>query len=317
MSHVGSPPLPAWAIKSPRLFGVSDVLLCLLAGVAVFATTESGSAIALIAAISIIGLPFAAFIWFAFPILCFLAPLRIGYRVVRPFAGRVTAFLGAVLIALASFAAIDTYLRGDTVDDAITGFINRDTALVAVTQTDTIGLRNEWGRETLDCHPICRDLLTQGRVSEVVMFSKVSDRSVGYRSRVGGSACADVFPAGREVWVDSDDLCAAFVPQPPTVVYRLENVPAAEWPDSPQVENVYRVTVRNGGLSQSVHLVDARFAVGGGLLHPSSAGTMGERLMFTPRTRSHSFTNVPDDPMLAQRYTASTFFANVISATLP
>ena len=318
-----SRPLTLTANLQTPLFARVDVVLVALA---IFACAAVLGLCALVADIAFVGLLLATILAVSVPAAIALVPLRVMYLAIRQSCCSAMAFVIAALISVGLFAAVHLSLRqGPDTSRALT-YIAKDTPLMPITHVgDTPvsllflnGEQRSWangGGPFEECLYHCQTLLKTGLASEVAIISTQASPApaVRYHAAADG-AC----PEGQLITALLADHCAV---QDPAflagLTYEISVLPAnaPAFERIAPVQAVYRVTIRSGAMSQTVHIIRANVATGGGLIAPVIAAARGEPVHFIAQRPLREFAAfdlrrtapLPDwhpDPLLPQALNA-------------
>lgn len=259
------------------------VLLVVMAGLMLGGI---GGPLAMLSAVSIIGIPLAAMMFLSVPIVAAVLPMRLSYLLLRRNMPWVCALALSACVSLISFTGLDMALkRGADGRHAAASIIGHDGLLLGVTHPDdgVIGLYAQGA--PVACYGPCRTLLRTGHARAVIVLSDPTTPAL----RITRAPVSGICPTPTQAIPNTSGpaLCTMqATPALPMLSYRLTQIETA--PDMNALRGIWRITVRSGAMSHSVHLVEALVPQGGGLLSTNTSGTWGQRLSYRPRTMIQS-----------------------------
>ena len=269
-----------------------------------------GGGLAVIAGISIIGLPIAVAMWLAPFATLILLCWRAAFLLLRPVLSKTLAILGGLAVTLVGLHAVDRSLmhgphpdvaRLLAHDDPVQRIAPLPDGRLAFADSDADPA------DPADCGMVCRHLLETPYVSELVVAPH-SATPISVISRdhnapcpagwTGASSftCQRPFTGTAPVTLTTTrpkraDLVDGFAPEHRALVDTL--VTDADRP----LNKATRVTLRDtrSGTTTTVHVLRADSAVAG-LFGLDMHGIMGEALTYGPRIAPRSFSSLPDFP---------------------
>lgn len=291
----GFPNAVDWAIVALILFSL-------------FMIYGGGGGLAVIAAISIIGLPIAVIMWGAPFLTLVVLPWRMAYLLLRLLLPRTIAALVGLALVFGGLYAIDQSLpRGPhpgvaqllSHDDPVTRIAPLPEGRIAFVNG------NADPSEPAECGSLCRYVLASSYVSEVVLAPQgaapLSMIERNYNSpcptgwdEAGRYTCQRPFTGTAPVTLTTTRLKRAelvddFAPEHRALVETL----LAD-PDRP-LKEVTRVTLDDtrSATTTTVHVLRARSAVAG-LFGLKTSGIMGEDLTYGPHSETRPFSSLPE-----------------------
>lgn len=285
------------ASKPRRRFpNVLDLLMCLICALALVMLSGLGGGLAVMAAISIIGIPIAIIMVGAPFIAMVVLPWRLAYlglQFVLP--KGIAVFLALALTALALFIIDSRFTRGIhpdvsrllAQDDPIPSLDALPDGRFALTDTRWTG--------TQLCRGLCADLLRNGLVREVVnVLPGHPSRSLTLRDDDGGCPSGwDAMPNG---------YCLRGFPEMPSVSLTVERFRGRDMiPEISEALQATATTIFSDKTRPVVEMLRMRLRdsrddtdvtlhafetikVSSGLFSVESSGILGENLQYGPRT---------------------------------
>lgn len=259
------------------------VLLVVMAGLMIGGI---GGPLAMLSAVSIIGIPLAATMFLSVSIVAAVLPMRLSYMFLRPNVPWIFALVLSACIGLISFTGLDMALkRGADGRHAAASIIGQDGLLLGVTHPDdgVIGLYAQGA--AVACYSPCRTLLRTGHARAVIVLSDPTTPAL----RITRAPVSGICPTPTQAIPNTSGpaLCTTpATPALPMLSYQLTQIETPPALDA--LHGVWQITVRSGAMSHSVHLVEALVPQGGGLLSTNTSGAWGERLSYRPRTMIQS-----------------------------
>lgn len=269
-----------------------------------------GGGLAVIAGISIIGLPIAVVMWLAPFATLILLCWRAAFLLLRFVLSGTPAILGGLAVALIGLFAVDRSLmhgphpdiaRLLAHDDPVQRIAPLPGGRLAFADSDADPA------DPADCGMLCRHLLATPYVSELVVAPH-SATPISVISRdhnapcpagwtgAGSFTCQRPFTGTAPVTLTTTrlnraDLADGFAPEHRAVVDTLVTDP-----DRP-LHEATRVALSDtrSGTTTIVHVLRAGSAVAG-LFGLDMSGIMGEELTYGPRIEPRSFSSLPDFP---------------------
>lgn len=290
--------------------GLIDGLLLVLILLSLIMIFGPGGSFAVVAAISVIGLPIALILWGAPFVTLVAVPWRMLYLVLRPLApGFPTMALSLGLTCGALYVIDAQFPRGPHPDLSVLLAQDGPIAPVAPLPDGRLGLeqatrhRSEPGR----CDPLCNTLLSLEQVSELVLnpqgaapLSMIrrprdTDCPAGW-DEVDHRTCQRPFDGQTEVVLsvmhfDGPGIAPRFGPE------HRERIEALLRDPSRPLRSMTRLSLTDArtGSRTTAHMAEAVSAVSG-LFGMRSSGIMGERLSYGPGLATRSFSSLPPLP---------------------
>lgn len=280
-----------------RIPNVVDLLIGMVCVLALVMLTELGGSLAVIAAISIIGLPIAVVMWFAPFVAMIIVPWRLFYIGLRLVLPRTVAILLGLAVTVGGIFIIDSRIARGTHPDIPRLLALDDTVpQLAPLPDGRLALTDTRWRSTQACQGLCAELLRKGLVREVVnTLPDQPARSLTLHSDEG--TC----PSGWDVMPNG--FCLKGFPEMPPVSLTVERFRGTEMipqmtetlqatvttllrDDTRPVREMLRMTLRDArdGADVTIHAFETA-KVTSGLFSLESRGVMGEVLEYGPRIK--------------------------------
>lgn len=283
---------------------VVDLLICLVAALALVMLAGLGGELALIAAISIIGLPIAILMWFAPFVAMITLPWRLAYIGLRFFLSKPAAIVLGLAITLGGIFIVDSRIARGTHPDIPRLLALDDTVPQLSPLPDgRLALTDMRSRDTQACRGLCAELLRKRLVREVVnTLPDQPARSLTLHHE--GGTC----PSGWDVMPDG--YCLKGYPEIPPVSLTVERFRGREMipqmtetlqatattlvrDDTRPVKEMLRMTLRDtrDGTSATIRAFEV-VEVTTGLFSLDMRGQLGEVLEYGPQTERMVFSSI-------------------------